>query len=59
MHFSSPTDGHLPEQLGVINRGPCGELNDAGLVRPAGVQGIGDRLSNRHLMQDVTELIQR
>ena len=59
MHFSSPTDGHLPEQLGVIDRGPCSEFNDARLVRPAGVQGIGHRLGNRHLMQDVAELIQR
>ena len=59
MHLHSPTDGHLPEQLGVINRGPRSKLNDARLIRPTGVKGIGDRLGNRHLMQDVTELIQR
>ena len=59
MHLSSPTDGHLPKQLGVINRGPCGELDDAGLVRPTGVQRIGNHLGNRHLVQDVTQFIQR
>jgi hypothetical protein len=59
MHLSSPGDGHLPEQLGVINRGPCGELDDAGLVGPTRIQRIGNRLGNRHLMQDVAQLIQR
>ena len=59
MHFSPPADGHLPEQLGVINRGARSELNNPRLVRPAGVQRIWDSLGNRHLMQDITELIER
>ena len=59
MHFSPPADGHLPKQLRVINRGARGELNNPRLIRPAGVQRIRDSLGNRHLMQDITQLVQR
>jgi hypothetical protein len=59
MHLSPSTDGHLPKQLGIINRSPCGEFNDTGLVGPTGIQRIGNRLGNRHLMQNVAQLIQR